>query len=140
MALLLYSDEGLNPFQFYYGRARMIHTRIYATTDVPVRKTGLTSTIKVSRGIDWMLEDFGTRAQSYSILEQTSDVSGQMVMKLSPRPTDWVGTLYLDTAEQEVEIVKQDSKAIWVRQKGLEYVHWYSDVAPGVIEAWKRLF
>ena len=118
----------------------MIHTRIYATTDVPVRKTGLTSTIKVSRGIDWMLEDFGTKAQSYSILEQTSDVSGQMVMKLSPRPTDWVGTLYLDTAEQEVEIVKQDSKAIWIRQKGLEYVHWYSDVAPGVIEAWKRLF
>ena len=121
----------------------MIHTRMYTKSETPVHKTGLVSlvsTVQISRGIDWILEDDGIKAHSYSILEQVSDVSGQMIMKLSPRPKDWVGSLYLDTTEQEIEIVKQDSKAIWVRQKGLEYVHWYSDVAPGVIEAWKRLF
>ena len=125
---------------------KMIHTRMYTKSETPVHKTGLislvslVSMVQISRGIDWILEDDGIKAHSYSILEQVSDVSGQMIMKLSPRPKDWVGSLYLDTTEQEIEIVKQDSKAIWVRQKGLEYVHWYSDVAPGVIEAWKRLF
>jgi hypothetical protein len=114
----------------------MIHTRIYSETKVPLKKTG---TLKTSRGIDWMLEDHGAKAISYSLVEQVMDSSGRMIVKMRPRPTDWVGSLYLDTTEQEMELVKQDSKAIWIRQKGLEYVHWYADVDPGIVEAWKRL-
>jgi hypothetical protein len=122
-------------------KEQMIHTRVYKTTVLPVKKTG---TLKVSRGIDWMLEDNGIKSISYSILEQVVDftafdASGKMIVKMRPRPTDWVGSLYFDTTEQEIEIVKQDSKAVWVRQKGLEYVHWYADVDPGIVEAWKRL-
>ena len=114
----------------------MIHTRIYVETKTPLKKTG---TLKVSRGIDWDLEDHGTKAISYSLLEQVMDSSGRMIVKIQPRPTDWVGPLYLDTTEQEMEIVKQDSKAIWIRQKGLEYVHWYGEVEAGIVEAWKRM-
>jgi hypothetical protein len=116
----------------------MIHTRIYTPTEIPLKKTG---TLKVSRGIDWVLEDNGIKSISYSILEQVAalDSVGRMIMKMCPRPTDWVGPLYLDTTEQEMEIVKQDSKAIWIRQKGLEYVHWYGQVEAGIVEAWKRL-
>ena len=86
-----------------------------------------------------MLEDHGAKAISYSLVEQVMDSSGRMIVKMRPRPTDWVGSLYLDTTEQEIELVKQDSKAIWVRQKGLEFVHWYANVDPGIVEAWKRL-
>ena len=114
----------------------MIHTRVYKTTELPVKKTGI---LKTSRGIDWMLEDHGVKAISYSLVEQVMDSSGRMIVKMRPRPTDWVGSLYLDTIEQDIEIVKQDSKAVWVRQKGLEFVHWYADVDPGIVEAWKRL-
>jgi hypothetical protein len=114
----------------------MIHTRIYVETKTPLKKTG---TLKTSRGIDWVLEDNGTKAVSYSLLEQVVGLDGRMLVKMRPRPTDWVGSLYFDTTEQEIEIVKQDSKAIWIRQKGLEYVHWYADVDPGIVEAWKRL-
>ena len=119
----------------------MIHTRVYKTTELPLKKTGI---LKTSRGIDWMLEDNGIKSISYSILEQVVDFaafdsSGKMIVKMRPRPTDWVGSLYFDTTEQEIEIVKQDSKAIWIRQKGLEFVHWYADVDPGIVEAWKRL-
>ena len=105
-------------------------------TKIPLKKMGI---LKISRGIDWVLEDNGTKATSYSLLEQVIGSDGRTIVKMSPRPTDWVGPLYLDTTEQEIEIVKQDSKAIWIRQKGLEYVHWYADVDPGIVEAWKRL-
>ena len=105
-------------------------------TKIPLKKMGI---LKISRGIDWVLEDNGTKAISYSLLEQVIDLDGRMIVKMSPRPTDWVGSLYLNTTEQEMEIVKQDSKAVWVRQKGLEFVHWYADVDPGIVEAWKRL-
>jgi hypothetical protein len=114
----------------------MIHTRMYVETKSPLKKTGI---LKVNRGIDWVLEDNGTKAISYSLLEQAMDSSGRTIVKMSPRPTDWIGPLYLNTTEQEIEIVKQDSKAIWVRQKGLEYVHWYGQVEPGIMEAWKRM-
>jgi hypothetical protein len=114
----------------------MIHTRVYKTTEIPLKKTGI---LKTSRGIDWMLEDHGAKAISYSLVEQVMDSSGRTIVKMRLRPTDWVGSLYLDTIEQDIEIVKQDSKAVWVRQKGLEYVHWYADVDPGIVEAWKRL-
>ena len=114
----------------------MIHTRIYTKTEIPLKKTGI---VKTSRGIDWMLEDNGIKSVSYSILEQMTDLDGRMIVKMSPKPNDWVGPLYLDTTEQEMEIVKQDSKAVWVRQKGLEYVHWYGEVLTGIVEAWKRL-
>jgi len=114
----------------------MIHTRIYVETKTPLKKTG---TLKVSRGIDWILEEHVAKTISYSLLEQVMDSSGRMIVKMSPRPTDWVGPLYLDTTEQEIEIVKQDSKAIWIRQKGLEYVHWYGQAEPGIVEAWKRM-
>lgn len=122
-------------------KTKMIHTRVYKTTELPVKKTG---TLKTSRGIDWTLEDNGIKSISYSILEQVVDfaafdASGKMIVKMRPRPTDWVGSLYFDTTEQDIEIVKQDSKAIWIRQKGLEYVHWYANVDPGIVEAWKRL-
>ena len=117
-------------------KTEMIHTRVYKTTEIPLKKTGI---LKTSRGIDWMLEDHGVKAISYSLVEQVMDSSGRMIVKMRPRPTDWVGSLYLDTIEQDIEIVKQDSKAIWVRQKGLEFVHWYADVDPGIVEAWKRL-
>ena len=117
-------------------KTKMIHTRVYKTTELPVKKTG---TLKTSRGIDWTLEDNGIKSISYSLLEQVIDLDGRMIVKMRPRPTDWVGSLYLDTTEQEIEIVKQDSKAIWIRQKGLEYVHWYANVDPGIVEAWKRL-
>jgi len=122
-------------------KEQMIHTRVYKMTETPVKKTGV---LKTSRGIDWMLEDNGIKSISYSILEQVVDFadfasSGKMIVKMRPRPTDWVGSLYFDTTEQEIEIVKQDSKAIWIRQKGLEYVHWYANVDPGIVEAWKRL-
>jgi uncharacterized membrane-anchored protein len=86
-----------------------------------------------------VLEDNGTKAISYSMVEQVIDSSGKMIVKMHPRPTDWVESLYLDTTEQEIEIVKQDSKAVWVRQKGLEYVDWYANVDPGIVEVWKRL-
>ena len=109
---------------------------MYTKTEIPVKKTG---TLKVSRGIDWILEDHGAKTISYSLLEQVMDSSGRMIVKIRPRPTDWVGSVYLDTTEQEMEIVKQDSKAIWIRQKGLEYVHWYGEVEAGIVEAWKRL-
>jgi hypothetical protein len=105
----------------------VIHTRIYKTSTAELGTTNRT-TIRTSRGIDWILEEGG---HSYSILEQVSDASGQMIMKLLLRPKDWTGPIYLDTVEEEVEIVKQDSKSIWIRQKGLEYVHWYSDVRTG---------
>jgi len=114
----------------------MIHTRVYKTTEIPLKKTGI---LKTSRGIDWILEDHGAKAISYSLVEQVMDSSGRTIVKMRLRPTDWVGSLYLDTTEQDIEIVKQDSKAVWVRQKGLEYVHWYADVDPGIVEAWKRL-
>jgi hypothetical protein len=114
----------------------MIHTRIYTKTETPLKKTGI---LKTSRGIDWVLEDNGTKAISYSILEQLIDLDGRMIVKMSPKSTDWVGSLYLDTTQQEMEIVKQDSKAIWVRQKGLEYVHWYGQVEAGIVEAWKKM-
>jgi len=114
----------------------MIHTRIYTKTETPLKKTGI---LKTSRGIDWVLEDNGTKATSYSLLEQVVGSDGRTIVKMSPRPTDWVGSLYLDTTEQEIEIVKQDSKAIWIRQKGLEYVHWYGQVEAGIVEAWKRM-
>ena len=114
----------------------MIHTRIYVETKTPLKKTG---TLKAIWGIDWILEDNGIKSTSYSILEQMTDATGRTIVKMSPRPTDWVGPLYLDTTEQEIEIVKQDSKAIWIRQKGLEYVHWYGEVEAGIVEAWKRL-
>jgi hypothetical protein len=109
---------------------------MYTKTEIPVKKTG---TLKVSRGIDWILEEHVAKTISYSLLEQVMDSSGRMIVKIQPRPTDWVGSLYLDTTEQEIEIVKQDSKAIWIRQKGLEYVHWYGEVEAGIVEAWKRL-
>jgi len=114
----------------------MIHTRIYTKTEIPLKKTG---TLKVSRGIDWILEDNGIKSVSYSILEQMTDLDGRMIVKIQPKSTDWVGSLYLDTTEQEIQIVKQDSKAIWVRQKGLEYVHWYGEVEAGIVEAWKKM-
>jgi hypothetical protein len=114
----------------------MIHTRVYKTTELPLKKTGI---LKTSRGIDWVLEDHGAKAISYSLLEQVIDLDGRMIVKMRPRPTDWVGSLYFDTTEQDIEIVKQDSKAIWIRQKGLEYVHWYAEVDAGIVEAWKRL-
>ena len=122
-------------------KTEMIHTRVYKTTELPVKKTGI---LKVSRGIDWVLEDNGIKSISYSILEQVIDfaafdASGKMIVKMRPRPTDWVGPLYFDTTEQDIEIVKQDSKAVWIRQKGLEYVHWYAEVDAGIVEAWKRL-
>ena len=114
----------------------MIHTRVYKTIETPVKKTGI---LKTSRGIDWVLEDNGIRSISYSLVEQVIGSDGRTIVKMRPRPTDWVGPLYFDTTEQEIEIVKQDSKAIWIRQKGLEFVHWYADVDPGIVEAWKRL-
>ena len=86
-----------------------------------------------------VLEDNGTKSIRYSMVEQVMDSSGRTIVKMRPRPTDWVRSLYLDTTEQEMESVKQDSKAIWIRQKGLEFVHWYADVDPGIVEAWKRL-
>jgi hypothetical protein len=119
----------------------MIHTRIYSKTDKELSKTS-TQTLNIHRGVDWILEDVNNqmiKSNSYSILEQLLDSSGRMIVKMTPKPNNWIGPVYLNSEEQEIEIVKQDSKAIWIRQKGLEYVHWYGEVEAGIVEAWKRL-
>jgi hypothetical protein len=115
---------------------QQIHTRIYTKTDKEL--SGIKIPIKIHRGIDWLLEENKFGSNSYSILEQALDASGSMILKMRPRPTDWIGSLYLDTIEQDIEILKQDTKAIWIRQPGLEYIHFYSEVDSGVVEVWKR--
>jgi len=75
---------------------------------------------------------------SYEIFSQ-EQVGDKTIIKLEPRPRDWIGTTYLSTVDKEVQIVKQDKKGIWCRLKGLEYIHWNADIEDiRILEVWKR--
>lgn len=96
----------------------------------PIKRTVLSTVI---RGSDWFIEN----DRSYEIQTQEC-VPGTNIMCIdtNPRPTDWVGPLYLETIESPMEILKEDAKGVLFRRNGWMGVHWFSKGEWKDIKSW----
>ena len=75
------------------------------------------------RGADWFIEN----DKSYEISSQECVPGTNIIcIRADPRPTDWVGPLYLETIESPMEILKEDAKGVLFRRNGWIGVHWFS--------------
>jgi len=102
----------------------------------PVMSVKRTSSYTCIRGIDWFIEG----NKSYEIIEQFCVPETKIIcMQTVSRPTNWIGTGYLDTTEGSMKILKEDEKGVWFWRSGWMGIHWFGEGDWSTVEHWMKM-
>jgi len=87
------------------------------------------------RGADWFIEG----DKSYEILEQFCVPGTEIIcMQTVSRPTNWIGSAYLETTEGSMKILKEDEKGVWFWRSGWMGIHWFGEGDWSAVEHWMK--
>ena len=99
-------------------------------SNILIKRTVLSTVV---RGADWFIEN----DRSYEIQSQECVPGTKIIcIRADPRPTDWVGSLYLETTESPMDILKEDAKGVLFRRNGWTGVHWFGSGGWKDVERW----